>query len=431
MTPRTSSTSPDFSSLRGKRICLSHPHNITYDVRLLKSVRALREAGAEVSIMVRRHSVPKNALCEDLRNIEIIEVDTTANLALLKPSESRIWPLKVLWNLFVFEPLRRLRSRKRGENVIIGFAEEMIACGFDIVHFTDYVSAAEAARMAEFSDIPVVYETYEYSPTVIATVHPSRDIAHSLVEQEIAAMDRAAAVIVVGDEICEKYRHKTTNENVHVVLNVPLDMPLPPRPVHNPMRFYFQSIIRPDYGLEMLVDVFSQVTGHWELAIQGPNVYPKYRQELERRVQKHGLYDRISFLEPVTSSEVVAEANRHDVGILLIPSIQEGQVHENAKLALPNKFFTYANAGLAMVLGDYIAMKRIMQGYDAVSWVDELSRDDVVAHIQELIDDPTRVNAMKQASAEWSQHHNLTIGLQQICKTYLSVAEAIDQPEAS
>ncbi|MCL2024329.1 MAG: glycosyltransferase family 4 protein [Coriobacteriia bacterium] len=405
--------------LAGKRICLSHPYNIAYDVRLLKSVRALQEAGAEVSIMVRKWETTGETPYHDL--CEIIEVDTTAYLVPVTHSEHRIGPLKVLWNLAVYEPMRHWCTTKKKVNLLTGFAEEMIARDFDIVHFTDYVSAAEALRMTERSDIPVVYETYEYSPTIIAAVPAHQDVARFYADQEIAAMDSADAVIVVSEDIKERYGRETTNDNVHVVLNVPPNTPLPPRSVRDPMRFYFQSIIRPDYGLEMLIDAFSQVKGGWELAIQGPNAYPEYRKELERRVEERGLQDRVSFPDPVTSLEVVEAANAHDVGLWLIPTVQKGQVRESWKLTLANKLFVYANAGLAMVMGDYTATKHVMSGYDAVSWVDELSREDIVAHIQELVDNPVRVDAMKRASAAWSQHYNLAIGLQQVRDAYLSV----------
>jgi len=408
-------------ALAGRRICLSHPYNIAYDVRLLKSVQALQEAGAEVSIMVRRYETAGETIYHDL--CEIIEVDTRTDFAPVRHSEHRIWLLKIMWNLLVFEPLRRLKTVQKQWNLVAGFAEEMIARDFDIVQFTDYVSAPEALRMKSLSSIPVVYETYEYSPTVIETVHQDSAQADYYRDTEIAAMDRVDAVIVVADEIAQAYSKKSDNPHIAVVYNVPPQDPLPPSAVSDPLRFYFQSIIRPDYGLEMLIDAFANIKGAWSLAIQGPNAYPEYRDRLEDYIEEHGMSDRISFPEPVTSLEVVEAANTHDVGVLLIPSVQAGKLHRNAKMALPNKFFVYANASLAMILGDYIAMKRLTAGFDAVAWVDELSLDEVTATIQALIDDPQRVAAMKQASYEWSQRYNYRTGLDQIKEIYRSVAD--------
>ena len=405
--------------LQGKRICLSHPYNIAYDVRLIKSVRALQEAGAEVSIMVRRYESLRDTLYHDL--CEVIEVDTIAHPAPVRSSQHRIWLLKILWNVLVFEPLYRLTVAKDDPNIIAGFAEEMIKRDFDIVHFTDYVSAPEAVRMKTLSDRAVIYETYEYSPTVIKSVHASDDEIQYYCEAEIKAMDRSDAVIVVGEEIKNKYLTQTRNSNLHVVYNTPPSKPCDVQPPHHPMRFYFQSIIRPGYGLEMLVDAFSLVRGDWELAIQGPNAYPKYKKELERYVLSKGLEDRISFPDPVSSYEVVQEANKHDVGVLLIPSIQGGAVHENARYALPNKFFVYANAGLAMVLGNYIAMKNLIGETESVAWVDELSISDVADNIQELVDNPLRVKGMKRASFEWAQDYTVDRSMQQITDTYASV----------
>jgi glycosyltransferase involved in cell wall biosynthesis len=404
---------------KGTRICLSHPYDISGDVRLHKTVTALKSAGAQVSVVVRDCACKETSAFDGL--CEVIRVKNLPFKA--RASNSRLWFLRVAWNLMVAEPLARLAIRARRDNILYGFAEEMAKHDFDIIHFTDYVSTPELLRAQSIVKAPIVYETYEYSPSVIEAVGSDHADIVRMIKRERAAMNAAAAVIVVGEEIRDRYSDDGVTALMSVVYNVAPEKPMEPTGVEKPIKLYFQSVIRPLYGLEMLIEALSQVNGEWMCTLQGPASYPEYLETIIEKISDAGLEKRMKIEEPVSFTQVVTAANEHDIGLHVIPRSFEGITHLNNTYALPNKLFVYANAGLSMVFGRYEAMKRIIGSVECVAWVDELSREEITATIQELVDNPKRVQAMKENAAQWSKTYNNEYGARQVINVFSSVLE--------
>jgi len=68
---------------------------------------------------------------------------------------------------------------------------------------------------------------------------------------------------------------------------------------------------------------------------------------------------RIRFHDPVPMQELPKVLNQYDVGIAVFPPITK-----NLELALPNKFFEYLQARLAILIGPSIEMERIVRKYN-------------------------------------------------------------------
>lgn len=71
------------------------------------------------------------------------------------------------------------------------------------------------------------------------------------------------------------------------------------------------------------------------------------------------LGERIRVLDPVAQSELVETLNGYDVGIHVLPPTSE-----NNSLALPNKFFDFIQARLAVIVGPSLEMARIVSEYE-------------------------------------------------------------------
>lgn len=68
---------------------------------------------------------------------------------------------------------------------------------------------------------------------------------------------------------------------------------------------------------------------------------------------------RIRFNDPVPMQDLPMVLNQYDVGIAVFPPITK-----NLELALPNKFFEYLQARLAVSIGPSVEMERIVREYD-------------------------------------------------------------------
>lgn len=111
-------------------------------------------------------------------------------------------------------------------------------------------------------------------------------------------------------------------------------------------------------GIETAVDAMSMVSPRIKLAVLG-KVTPEYKEMLTKSIIKDHHFDRIKFLDPVHPEAVVEFIKSADVG--LIPLIPFTLSYE---LALPNKFFECAFAGLPIISSDTIEVKRMIEKYD-------------------------------------------------------------------
>jgi hypothetical protein len=68
---------------------------------------------------------------------------------------------------------------------------------------------------------------------------------------------------------------------------------------------------------------------------------------------------RISFVEPVPLERICQRINGYDVGLFLLPP-----VNFNYRFALPNKFFEFVQARLAVAIGPSPEMAALLEDYD-------------------------------------------------------------------
>ena len=91
------------------------------------------------------------------------------------------------------------------------------------------------------------------------------------------------------------------------------------------------------------------------MTIRGPE-NPAFSPALRERIAELGLQQRVRLVPPVPMTALVHEAAPFDVGFFALP----GHSRHN-EFALPNKFFEYVMAGLALCATDLPEMARLIQ----------------------------------------------------------------------
>ncbi len=94
------------------------------------------------------------------------------------------------------------------------------------------------------------------------------------------------------------------------------------------VRILFVGFIRPEKGIEYLLDALSQLKADvaWELEIVGPREFPDYCEKLEMIAAARGIRDRIHWRGYVPNGEPLLERMRA-ADILILPSLSEGTPH--------------------------------------------------------------------------------------------------------
>jgi glycosyltransferase involved in cell wall biosynthesis len=173
-------------------------------------------------------------------------------------------------------------------------------------------------------------------------------------------INEAAVVSAVSAGIAERLgRLYRLPKAAIVIRNTPHFEPIPFRQTApGQIRVLYHGIVTPGRGLEVTIDSVADWRPQFDLTIRGPGG-SDYLDAMRRRIAERGLSSRISLVPPVPMTELVREAAAYDIGFFALP----GSSRHN-EFALPNKFFEYVMAGLALCLTDLPEMARLVREYD-------------------------------------------------------------------
>jgi hypothetical protein len=109
--------------------------------------------------------------------------------------------------------------------------------------------------------------------------------------------------------------------------------------------------------IEIMIDVVTRLDYRYTLDfyLMASGDGGKYLDSLKHRARG---CDRITFHAPVPPLQLPDTLNAYDVGVFWIPP-----THTNARFALPNKFFDFVQARLAIAVGPSFEMARLVDQF--------------------------------------------------------------------
>ncbi|RAU21859.1 hypothetical protein CU669_11175 [Paramagnetospirillum kuznetsovii] len=226
----------------------------------------------------------------------------------------------------------------------------------DVFVANDWLTLPIASRLAAERGKPYLYDSHEYAVEEGA----DRRLWRLLVSPYVRAMEArhihgAAVVMTVADGIARLMRrdHGLLVDPV-VVRNVVPSNLQPFRPCGAVIDVLYQGLLRADRGLDTLIRSVPAWRPEFRLRIRGPGE-PAVVERLKIQAMA-AAPDRIVFDPPVSPLDMIAAANRSDLGIHPIPPTSN-----QTRYCLPNKFFEYAMAGLALCVSDSVEMSALMR----------------------------------------------------------------------
>ena len=259
----------------------------------------------------------------------------------------------------------------------------------DIWLANDWTALPIAARLATENGGNYGYDTHEFATEEYTERWKWRVLTRPLV----CALERrfiggAAVVSAVSDGIAERldrmYRLKRPSLTIR---NTPVYEKSVFRPTGPRVRVLYHGVVVVGRGLEAAIDSVALWRPEFDLTIRGPE-NPEFSDALRRRIRDAGLEDRVRLVPPVPMTELVEEATAFDIGFFALP----GHSRHN-EFALPNKFFEYVMAGLALCVSDLPEMARLVRQHRLGVLVPSLDPAAIAAAINAL--DRERIDACK------------------------------------
>ena len=327
--------------------------DLTRDTRVQRQIGWLEDAGYEV--VVAAHEAPEG-FGRDFIRLE----RATASL----PQRLRTQGLRVMrrwtsayWSVPEFRHWRDALLGRRVEAVVVN---DM--WGLPI--------AFEAAAGG-----PVLFDAHEYAAEEFA----SSVLWRLVVAPQIRAIARShlprlAGMTTVSGGIADLYRHDA-GVDATVVVSAPEYVDLEPTPVGDPIRLVHWGLADPQRRPEVMIDAMLALDERFtlDLILIGDE---SYRRRLCRRC--HG-DPRIRFLEPVPAAKLPEVGNSYDIGIFVMEPLHANQLH-----VLPNKFFEFVQARLAVAIGPSPEMAAIGERYGFAVVADDWSPGAIAASLRQL-----------------------------------------------
>lgn len=264
----------------------------------------------------------------------------------------------------------------------------------------DWTTLPIARRLAKEQGVPFAYDTHELAVDEYAERWAWRLMRRPVIATiERIAMKEAAFVSCVSESIARRLGQFYGLTGLPLVVrNVPSYESVSFRPTGTQIRVLYHGLVSPNRGLEACIESVALWRPEFDLTIRGPGS-PEYLEHLAGLARRHGVADRVIFAPAVRMVDLVRSAAEHDVGLFALPDHSLQNIY-----VLPNKFFEYMMAGLALCVSDLPEMAGILKERDLGVLIEAVTPPAIAAAINRL--DRPAINLYKQNALEAAREFN-------------------------
>jgi hypothetical protein len=203
-------------------------------------------------------------------------------------------------------------------------------------------------------------------------------------------LTKSDSVTTVGKGVADEYR-RVFDVQAGVVTNAAPYADLEPGPVGSPIRLVHSGAALRNRHLEVTVSAVLASSADLSLDLFLMPNDPAYIEELRGLAGDDG---RVRVRDPLPYAQLIETLNEYDAGIHVIPP-----TNFNNRWSLPNKFFDYVQARLALVIGPSAEMRQVLQRHDLGAVAAGFGIDEVRASLDGLTQDAVAAWKANAASA--------------------------------
>ncbi len=221
----------------------------------------------------------------------------------------------------------------------------------------DWTALPIVARIAGEQGVPYVYDTHEFAAEEFNERRSWRYVQRPIrVETERKFIRQAAVVSTVSSGIAKRLQAiHGLGATPLTICSTPAYQEMPFHPTGGRIHVLYHGAVWEHRGLEECIRSVASWRPEFDFTIRGP-VGDDYRARLEVEIDAAGVRGRVHIVPPVAMIDLVREAGAFDVGLFALP----GHSAHN-EYALPNKFFEYTMAGLALCISDLPEMTALIR----------------------------------------------------------------------
>lgn len=256
---------------------------------------------------------------------------------------------------------------------------------------------ANEARVLPLADkvahgAPVWVDLHEWAPEERTQVLSWRLLVAPLMDHMCREyLPRVAASTTVGDSIADLYEQRYGVRPELMRNATPLQQ-LTPSPLSEDgrIRLVHSGGAVPGRSLETMIDAVKALPERYtlDLYLVTAGDGGKYLQSLQERA---GSEPRVVFHDAVTPDALPGVLNAYDVGVYWLRP-----TNKNGELALPNKFFDFVQARLALAIGPSVEMANLVDHFGMGVVSEGFDVEDAVVSLRSLT--PEMIDEFKKST---------------------------------
>lgn len=312
----------------------------------------------------------------------------------IRPPESSL--ARRAWTQ-VLRTLRRFRAAYWSEPAHRAWRDALSGVDVDLVVANDALALPLAFEVA--GGAPVIFDAHEYAPSEHATSALWRLLIQPFMTWICREyIPRVSAMTTVSSGIADRYE-ADTSVRATLILNASRFVDLEPSAVDpERIRMVHWGLADPQRRLELMIEAMAELDARYSLDL----VLVRGEKYVERLRRLAGDDERIAFLPPIAMQDLPRFGNAYDIGVFVLPP-----GHMNQEFVLPNKFFEFVQARLAVAIGPSPEMARIAREHGFGLIADDFSAASLAAAIRAT--EPGELGKLKdsahRAARELSAEH--------------------------
>ena len=213
---------------------------------------------------------------------------------------------------------------------------------FDLVVANDLMALPLALQIARGA--PVLLDAHEYAPREFDDIWHWRLLFAPLMRWICRVyLPKIRGMSTVCEGIAREYASQYSVQPI-VVPNCPARADLLPQPVDaNAIKLVHHGAAIRSRHIERMLATMQHLDDRYSLTLMLVENDPAYMRELQEIAKRD---PRIRFISTVPMRGIARVINAYDIGVFLLPPVNFNYLH-----ALPNKFFEFMQARLAIAIG--------------------------------------------------------------------------------